>query len=42
MVLLKAGIGIAILAAIIYGLKKKQKQKQEFAELLKIEEEFVI
>ena len=41
MVLLKAGIGIAILAAIIYGLKKKQKQKQEFAELLKIEEEFL-
>ena len=44
MVLLKAGIAIAILAAIMYAWKRKQekrKETEETEELLKIEEEFL-
>lgn len=44
MVLLKAGIAIAILAAIMYAWKRKQEKRKETEgteELLKIEEEFL-
>lgn len=39
MVLLRAGIAIAVLAAIMYAWKKNLKKREETKELLKIEEE---
>ena len=41
MVLLKAGIAIAILALIAYAWRKNLKKRKETEELLKIEEEFL-
>lgn len=41
MTLLNAGIGIAILAAIIVAWRKNLKKRKETEELLKIEEEFL-
>ena len=39
MVLLRAGIAVAILAAVVYAWKRNQKKREETKELLKIEEE---
>ena len=41
MVLLKVGVGIAILALIAYAWRKNLKKRKETEELLKIEEEFL-
>lgn len=41
MVLLRAGIAIAILAAIMYAWKRNLKKREETKELLKIEEEIL-
>lgn len=41
MVLLRAGIGIVILAAIVVAWRKNLKKRQETKEMLQIEEEFL-